>query len=219
MNIFHALFTEMLQAIINITGDWVIAIALLTLAIKVILFPLSLKQQRSMLITQNLNQAKAFLTGKFKDKTDKVNNALAVIVSKYKINPISSFVPLILQAPVFISLYFSVSHLTTTAASALIPWVLDVTKSDTFHIAPLAASIFSGLQAWLTPGQTRNLLTVAVPVIIGLIFLWKAPVGLSIYWAVNSLIGLAEKKLLALKFIKERFLNVPSADDMVKDFA
>lgn len=218
---FSGIFSGILGALIAFTGDWFIGIALLTIAIKVLLLPLSIKQHRGLLMTQNFSQAKAILDKKFKNKTEKVNNALMKIMSTHKVNPLSSFATMLVQLPVFFAIYGSIVHLSTAIGSAVIPWVLSVSKADSLHILPIAASATQGLLGWFGPNtaQTRNILMVLLPVGIGLFFLWHAPVGLSIYWGFNALFGLLERKLFSLKAIRERYLNVPTAEEMVKSVA
>ncbi|MHB8842333.1 MAG: YidC/Oxa1 family membrane protein insertase [Candidatus Aquicultor sp.] len=222
MSIFSSFFSGVLGAIMGFTGDWFIAIALLTIAIKLLLLPLSIKQQHGLLMTQNFSQAKKLLDEKFKNKKERVNKELMNIMSTHKVNPLSSFGVMLVQIPVFFSLYVSVTHLATSIGSAVIPWVLSVSTADSLHVLPVVASAIQGLMGWFGPtatAQSRNIAMLALPVGIGLLVLWGAPVGLSVYWGFNALFGLVEKKIYSLKFIRDRYLNVPTADDMVKGIA
>ncbi|MDO0824377.1 YidC/Oxa1 family membrane protein insertase [Desulfosporosinus nitroreducens] len=214
MYILTSTFTHLLANLITVTGDWFIAVALITLSIKLLLFPLSVKQQRTQLLTANLNQAKAMLTRKFHNQTEKVNSELLKIASKYKINPISSIVTLLVQAPVFFSLYFSVINLSTSVGSILVPWVSSLHTIDNLHVLPIVACLFQGLSGIST--ENRNLLMFILPATIGVVFLWKAPVALSAYWIVNSTIRLVEIKIFSLKPIRRRLFNIPSPEEMVK---
>jgi YidC/Oxa1 family membrane protein insertase len=220
MGIFSSLFSSALGTIIGFTGDWFVAIALLTIAIKIVLMPLSLRQHRGMLLTQNLSQAKALLDEKFKDKSEKVNAELIKIMGKYRVNPLSSVVVMLVQLPVLYSFYISITHLSSTVGSAIIPWVLSVSMVDGSHVLPIMASAIQGLQGLLAPaGQAGNILMIILPIGIGLLFLWHAPAGLSVYWACSAIFGLAEKKLFSLRAVRERYLVVPTADEMVRDIA
>jgi YidC/Oxa1 family membrane protein insertase len=220
MGIFSSLFSSALGTIIGFTGDWFVAIALLTIAIKVVLMPLSLKQHRGMLLTQNFSQAKVLLDEKFKDKSERVSAELIKIMGKYRVNPLSSVLVMLVQLPVLYSFYISITHLSSTVGSAIIPWVLSVSMVDGLHILPILASAIQGLQGLLAPtGQAGNMLMIVLPIGIGLLFLWHAPAGLSVYWACSALFGLAEKKLFSLRAIRERYLVVPTVDEMVQDIA
>lgn len=214
MYFFTTAFTHLLANLITLTGDWFIAVALITLSIKLLLFPLSVKQQRTQLLTANLNRAKEMLTSKFNNQTEKVNTELLKIASKYRINPISTIVTLLVQAPVFFSLYFSVINLSTSVGSILVPWVSSLHMIDTFHVLPIVAGLFQGLGGIST--ENRNLLMFILPATIGVMFLWKAPVALSAYWIINSTLRFVEIKIFSLKPIRQRLFNVPSPEDMVK---
>lgn len=220
MGIFSSIFSSALGVIIGFTGDWFLAIALLTIAIKVVLMPLTLKQYRGMLLTQNFSQAKMLLDEKFKNKSETVNAELIKIMGKYRVNPLSSMLVMLVQLPVLYSLYISITHLSSAAGSVIIPWVLSVSMADGLHILPIAASAVQGLQGLITPvGQTRNILMLVLPIGIGLAFLWHAPVGLSVYWAFSAIFGLVERKLFSLRAIREKYLVVPTAEEMVKGIA
>lgn len=217
MSIFNSLFSGVLGIFIGFTGDWFVAIALLTIAIKVLLLPLSIKQQKGLLMTQNFSKAKEILDKKFKNKTEKVNDALMKIMGTHRVNPLSSFMVMLVQLPIFFSLYYSIGHLTTTIGSVVIPWVLSASKADSLHVLPIAAGAAQGLQGFFGPtAQSKmNILMLILPVGLALFFLWNAPVGLSIYWGFNALFGLIERKIFSLRAIRERYLNVPTAEEMV----
>jgi len=220
MNLFGEIISSALGVLIGFVGDWFIAIALLTIGIKILLMPLSLKQHRGLLLTQNFSEAKAILDKKFKNKTEKVNSELMKIMGKYRVNPLSSMLMMLVQLPVFFSLYFSISHLTSAVGSVVIPWVLNATKVDSLRILPIIAGAVQGLYGFIGPStQSKNIIMFILPIGLGLLFLWNAPVGLSVYWAFNAIFGLLEKKIFSLSFIRERYLNVPTAAEMVKGVA
>lgn len=216
MNIFHTVFTEWLAGLLSFTGDWFWAITLFTLVLKLVLLPLSIKQRRSILITKSFSEVKGLLVEKLNNQTDKINEALAKVMLNHKVNPLSSMILIVIQAPILISMYFSISHLSTTVGSGVISWVLNVSNPDSLHIAPIIASIFGGLQGVVgEPVGFKLSFMHLVPIIIGLIFLWKAPIGLSVYWFVNSAFGVLEKVLFNIPFIKERFLKIPTSKEMI----
>jgi len=84
MNMLQNLFSTTLETFVGFTGDWFIAVVILTFIVKLIFFPLSIKQQRSIFLTQNLNEAKIALGEKYKKKNEKINECLAIIMEKYK---------------------------------------------------------------------------------------------------------------------------------------
>lgn len=217
MHIFSAEFSSLLKSLIQVTGDWTLAIALITLATKVILFPLAVKQHKAMLFTNNLNDVKTFLTQNAKNRTDQVNDKIAKIITRYRINPFLPLISLVLQAPVIFSLYFSLMNLSTAVGSSLIPWVVSVSSPDSLHILPVLGGFFQGLSGF--SGQAKNILYFILPIGIGIVFLWKAPAALSVYWVTNSLCGFFEKKILALKVVQRRLLKVVSVEEMISSIS
>ncbi|MEN6347815.1 MAG: YidC/Oxa1 family membrane protein insertase [Syntrophomonas sp.] len=206
-------FNGALAFLLGFTGDWFLAIVLLTLAIKLIMFPLSVKQQKAMLVSQNISEVSKSLSDKFKNKTEKANEHLARVMSKYKVNPLLPFITLVIQAPVFFSLYFSLLHLSTTVGSALLPWILTVSNPDSLHVLPVLGSLLQGLSS-LT-AENKNLIMFILPIALGLIFLWQAPAALSVYWGINGLLSFVERKIILGERFQKRFLQVPSTEEML----
>lgn len=186
------------------------------MTIKLLLFPLSLKQQRTLLFSQNLQAAKDILAKKFKNDSAKVNAAVISIMAKYKISPWFSYAVLIIQTPIFLSLYFSISNLSTSIGSMIIPWVLS-NSPDSFHVLPVVASLLQGLSGLTL--QEKNSLMLMIPILIGLVFLWKAPAGISVYWALNSLFRYMELRIFSWRAVRERYLKVPSPEIMIRETA
>ncbi|MEL7566490.1 MAG: YidC/Oxa1 family membrane protein insertase [Dehalobacterium sp.] len=214
MHIFSTFFAGILKTALAFTNDWVLAIVLITLGVKLLLFPVSIKQQKALLLSQNLNLVKEILTKKFKNDHSRVNTAVISIMTKYKINPLFSFATLIVQTPIFISLYFSISHLSTGIGSTIIPWVLS-NSPDSIHVLPVIASLFQGLSG--LAAQEKKFFMLVIPIVIGLLFFWKAPAGISVYWAFNALLRYFELKIFSSNLIRNRFLNIPSPEIMVRE--
>lgn len=214
MHLFSTTFNGALEFLLGLTGDWFFAIVLLTLAIKLVMFPLSVKQQKAMLISQNLNEVRKSLSDKFKNQTEKINECLTRVMAKYKVNPLLPFITLVIQMPVFFSLYFSLLHLSTIVGSALIPWILSVSNPDSLHILPVIGSLLQGMSS--ITAENKNFIMFILPVTLGLIFLWRAPAALSVYWGINALLSFIERKIIFSGRFQKRFLNVASPEEMLE---
>jgi len=214
MNIFSSVFTDLLTKCIGLTGDWFVAVILVTLVIRICLLPLSVKQQKDQFTTTSLNQVKSLLTTKFKNQTEKIDLEVMKIASKYKVNTFLSMLLLLVQAPILFSLYASILNLSTSVGSLLVPWVLSVHAPDSFHILPILAGACQALGGFTA--ETRSFLMFMIPVAIGLVFLWKAPAVLSVYWMTNSALKFLEYKIFSLKAVRNRFLKIPTAEEMLK---
>ena len=178
------------------------------------MFPLSVKQQKAIILSQTLHEVRKSLSNKFKNQTERVNEGLARIMANYKVNPLLLFIALIVQMPIFVSLTFSLLNLSTTVGSTLIPWVLSVSKPDNLHILPVIGSFLQGLSGFTL--QNKSFFMFILPIGLGLIFLWKAPAALSVYRGINALLSFIERKILSLERFQQRFLNVVSAEEMLK---
>lgn len=214
MNIFSSPFTDLLTKFIGLTGDWFVAVILVTLVIRICLLPLSVKQQKDQFTLSNLNQVKSVLTTKFKNQTEKIDLEVMKIASKYKVNTFLSMLLIIIQAPILFSLYASIINLSTSVGSLLVPWILSVHAPDSFHVLPILAGVFQALGGFTA--ETKSVLMFIVPVVIGLVFLWKAPAVLSVYWMTNSALKFLEYKMFSLNAIRNRLLKIPSAEEMLK---
>jgi YidC/Oxa1 family membrane protein insertase len=214
MHILSSVFTQILLFLTNLTGDWFISIALITLVIKLLLFPLSIKQQRTQLLMANYTKARDILAQKFKAQSERVNTESMKIATKYKINPLSPFITLIAQAPVFFSLYFTVINLSVSVGSFLVPWVSSLHTVDNLHILPVIAGLIQGFSGFTA--ENKNWLMFVLPIAFGMVFLWKAPVALSAYWIVNSALRFFELKLFSLSSFRRKLFSIPTPEEMVK---
>ncbi|HWQ43814.1 MAG TPA: YidC/Oxa1 family membrane protein insertase, partial [Desulfosporosinus sp.] len=205
---------DLLTKFIGLTGDWFVAVILVTLVIRICLLPLSVKQQKDQFTLSNLNQVKSVLTTKFKNQTEKIDLEVMKIASKYKVNTFLSMLLIIIQAPILFSLYASIINLSTSVGSLLVPWILSVHAPDSFHVLPILAGVFQALGGFTA--ETKSVLMFIVPVVIGLVFLWKAPAVLSVYWMTNSALKFLEYKMFSLNAIRNRLLKIPSAEEMLK---
>ncbi len=166
------------------------------------------------MLTTNLNKASTILANKFRNQTAKINSESMKIAAKYKINPLFSLATLIVQAPVFFSLYIAVTNLSVPVGSILIPWISNVHLADNFHVLPVVGALLQTLGIFTA--ENKNLLMFILPVVIGVVFLWKAPVALSAYWIVNSVLRFVEIKIFQLSFIQRKYFNIPSPEEMVQ---
>ena len=217
MSIFSSSFTILLTKFIGLTGDWFIAVILVTLVIRLCLLPLSAKQHKDQFTTSNLNQVKSLLTTKFKNQTEKIDKELLKIASKYKVNTFLSALLLVVQAPILFSLYASIINLSTSVGSMLVPWVLSVHAPDSLHVLPILAGVFQALGGFTA--EVKSFLMFIVPVAIGLVFLWKAPAVLSVYWMTNSALRFLEYQIFSLKAVRNRFLKVPTTEEMMRSIS
>ncbi len=195
MEIFNAIvdgMTWLLNLIYNFTEviglpNYGLAIILLTIVIKLVLYPLTQKQMKSMLAMQQLQPKIKEIQDKWKSKDPK--KAQEQVMQLYKennVNPAAGCLPLLIQMPILIALYRSLWNFQyVNAAHASFIWVQNLSNKDPYYILPLLAGVTTYLQSKLTTNSTdptQKMMLYTMPVFIGWISA-TVPAGLALYWA------------------------------------
>jgi YidC/Oxa1 family membrane protein insertase len=198
-----------------IIPNYGIAIILLTLLTKVVFLPLTFRSSESMAKMAALNPRMAEIRAQMKDKPEKMNQAIAELYKKEKVNPLSGCLPLLLQLPVFIALYNLLnSHFELRGALFIPGWVPDLSAPESIwtfanpipllgtglHLLPiimLASQILSSkfTQPTGSPqqgGAQAKLLMYALPIVFFFI-LYEMPSGLVLYWTVQNILSTAQQ--------------------------
>jgi YidC/Oxa1 family membrane protein insertase len=198
-----------------IIPNWGIAIILLTLLTKLVFLPLTFRSSESMAKMAALNPKMAEIRAQLKDKPEKMNQAIAELYRKEKVNPLSGCLPLLLQLPVFIALYNLLnSHFELRGALFIPGWIPDLSAPESIwtfptaipllgtglHLLPvimLATQILSSkfTQPTGAPqqgGAQTKLLMYALPVVFFFI-LYEMPSGLVLYWTVQNVLSVAQQ--------------------------
>jgi len=170
-----------------------LAIILLTVIIKMVLYPLSHKQMKSMLAMQQLQPKIKEIQDKWKNKDPKKMQQL--IMEKYKehnVNPAAGCLPLLVQMPILIALYRSLYQFPfINEVHASFIWVQNLSYKDPYYILPVLAGVTTYLQSKMTTSTadpTQRMMLYTMPVFIA----WIAgtvPAGLALYWVVFNVVG------------------------------
>jgi len=186
-----------------------LAIIFLTIAIKMILYPLSVKQMRSLKITQQLQPKIKEVQEKYKKDPQKAQAAVMEIYKQYGANPLSGCLPLLIQMPILIALYqtlykfdFAVkAHASFLYSPEMGFWIENLKMPDKFLVMPLLAAVTTfALQKMTTnmQDQTQKTLLFAMPLFIGFIT-YKFPSGLGLYWVVTNIVGAIQQYFINRK--------------------
>ena len=193
----------MLHFFYNFAGNWGVAIILLTLVIKIILWPLSYKSYKSMEQMKKLQPMMAKLKEKHGDDKQAMNQEMMQLYKTYKVNPASGCLPIVVQIPVFIGLYQGllgsiqlrhasfISHIPFTDYV----WLADLSVKDPYYITPIVMGLTMLLQQKLTPAAgdpTQQKIMMIMPVVFMFFFL-NFPSGLVVYWLANNVISIAQQ--------------------------
>lgn len=201
------LLLKLLEFFHNLVRNWGLAIIILSLFIYFILYPLSLKQMRSMKRMQELQPKIEALRQQYKDNPQRLNKEILELYRKEKVNPFSGCLPLILQIPIFFALYQALIR-SIELKGATFLWIKDLSEPDRIvmlakplpilgneiNILPILMAILMFFQQKLSAVSTagssqeqQRLMMVMFPLLFGFIF-YHMPSGLVLYWFINTLL-------------------------------
>ena len=187
----------------NLVKNWGVAIIVLTIIIKAVLWPLSSKSYKSMNQMKKLQPLMARIREQYKDDRQKMNEEMMRLYKTYKVNPMGGCLPMLVQLPVFLGLYQALlgaielrhaSFITHLPFTDMI-WLADLSSKDPYYITPLIMGATMFLQQRLTPAPgdpTQAKIMLFMPVIFTFLFL-NFPSGLVVYWLVNNVLSIAQQ--------------------------
>jgi len=179
----------------NIASNWGWAIILLTLLIKLIFYPLSAKSYRSMANMRKVAPKLKDLKDRYGDDKVKYQQAMMNLYKKEKINPLSGCLPILIQIPIFISLYWVLLEAVELRQAPWIGWINDLSIRDPFFILPVLMGATMWFQQKLNPPQPDPMMQKVLtwmPIVFTIFFLFF-PAGLVLYWVVNSVLSIAQQ--------------------------
>lgn len=181
-----------LSLIHSLVQNWGVAIILLTLLIKAAFYPLSAKSYRSMAQMRELAPRLESMKKKFGDDRQKMQQAMMELYKTEKINPMSGCLPILIQIPVFISLYWMLLGSVELRHAPFFGWIQDLSAVDPYYILPIIMGISMIIQTKLNPKPTDPIqakVMTWMPVIFS-VFFFFFPAGLVLYWVVNNIISI-----------------------------
>lgn len=181
-----------LSKIHGLVNNWGVAIILLTLLIKAAFYPLSAKSYRSMAQMRELAPRLESMKQKFGDDRQKMQQAMMELYRTEKINPMSGCLPILIQIPVFISLYWMLLGSVELRHAPFFGWIQDLSAIDPYYILPLIMGASMIIQTKLNPKPTDPIqakVMTWMPVIFS-IFFFFFPAGLVLYWVVNNIVSI-----------------------------
>ena len=195
----------LLDKLFNLVGNWGWAIVLLVVVIKAVFYWLNAKAYRSMAKMKGINPRVMEMRERFKDNPQQMQMEMMRIYREEKVNPLGGCLPIAIQIPVFIALYWV---LLSTVEMRDAPWlyITDLAKPDTlFGVVPLVnlplgplpilMTLSSLLQTWLNPTPPDPMqakLMWIMPLMFGIMFFFF-PSGLVLYWLTNNLLSIAQQ--------------------------
>ena len=179
----------------KLVGNWGWAIVLLTVLIKLVFYPLSRASYRSMAHMRKMQPRMAALKERHGDDKQKLNQAMMELYKTEKINPLGGCLPILIQIPVFIALYWVLLESVELRQAPWVLWIKDLSVEDPYYILPVIMGASMLAQQWLNPQPVDPLqqkLMYALPVVFTGMFLFF-PSGLVLYWVVQNLLSIAQQ--------------------------
>ena len=206
-----------LRFLYEYTQNYGVAIILLTCGIKLLFVPLQYKSYKSMQGMQKVQPQIKAVQAKFKDDRERLNRELIKLYKEHKVNPVGGCLPMVLQMPVFISL-FNILYMTVDLRKApFMLWITDLSIPDPFYVFPILMGASMVLQQKMMPttmDPTQAKMMMLLPVFLTFLFL-NFPAGLVIYWLTNNVLTILQQVVTDRFFLKAPTVSppVPAGND------
>lgn len=188
-----------MHAVMNFLYSYIhnygLVIILLTVVIKILFHPLTKKGLDSMKEMKRIQPQVEALREKYKDDKAKMSRELMDLYKRYNINPLGGCLPMVLQIPVFITLYNVLSTSIELRHAPFAFWVQDLSAKDPYYVTPILMGATMLIQQKMTPSAMdpaqANMMLI-MPVVFTFMFL-SFPSGLVVYWLVNNILSIAQQ--------------------------
>ncbi len=183
----------------SLVNNWGVAIILITIIVKGAMYWLTKKQYESMAKMRNLAPKMQQLKDRFGDDRQKMSQAMMELYKKEKVNPMGGCLPLLLQMPIFLALYWVLMESVELRHADFALWITDLSVKDPFFVLPVltGASMYllQKLQPTTVTDPMQQKIMQWMPVAMSVFFLWF-PAGLVLYWLVSNVITLVQAKMI-----------------------
>jgi YidC/Oxa1 family membrane protein insertase len=202
----------------RIAPNYGVDIILLTVAIRLLLLPMSIKSQRSMMRMQRLQPQVERIKEKFKDDKERLNREMVDLYKRNHVNPMGGCAPMALQLPIFIGLYYALSNAVELRHAPFVGWIRDLSAPDCLRIPgmpPLPMTECGGipvlvllmgistfLQQWMSPqtaDPSQQRMMMLMPIVFT-VMLVNFPAGLSLYYLSSNVVGVIQQYVLNREF-------------------
>jgi len=184
-----------LAAIHKLVGNWGWAIMGLTLLLKLAFFPLSAASYKSMAKMRVLTPKLVKLKETYGDDKQRLNQEMMAMYKREKVNPLGGCLPVLVQIPVFIALYWVLLGTVEMRNAPWLGWITDLSVMDPYYVLPLIMGATMFIQTKLNPTPPDPIqakIMLYMPIVFTFMFLWF-PAGLVLYWTVNNILSIAQQ--------------------------
>lgn len=206
MDFLSDIVQKVLTIFYNLTGslgfpNYGLAIILMTVAIKAILYPITAKQISSMANMAKIQPKMKELQEKYKNDKPRLNQELAELYKRENINPLAGCLPLLLQMPILIAIFYGIREYHYVGTPSFL-WISNLADADPTYILPVISAATTYIQSKQTiadPNNPQNkIMLYFMPLFIGYISL-TFPAGLVLYWVVTNIMQIGQQWLMSKK--------------------
>lgn len=175
-------------------ANYGIAIIFLTLVIKLVLYPLTVKQVKGMKAMQELQPKMKELQEKYKGNPEKLNKEMTLLYKESGVNPLAGCLPLIVQMPILMGIFFAIRDYQYAHVPTFL-WINDLSQADPLYILPILSAATTYIQQKQTStdmNQQTKMMMNFMPLFIGYISI-TFPGGLVLYWVVSNIFQIAQQ--------------------------
>lgn len=188
----------LMMRIYGLVHNWGWTIILLTIVIKLLFFPLSAASYRSMAKMKAITPKMTAIREHYKDDLQNMNKEMITLYKNEKINPLGGCLPIIIQIPVFISLYWVLLASVEIRNAPWLGWIKDLAAPDPLYILPIVMAISMFIQTKLNPPSLDPLqakIMMFMPIVFSIMFFFF-PSGLVLYWIVNNVLSIGQQWII-----------------------
>lgn len=175
-------------------ANYGVAIILLTLVIKLVLYPLTVKQVRGMKAMQELQPKMKDLQEKYKGNPEKLNKEMAILYKESGVNPLSGCLPLLVQMPILIGIFYAIRDYQYAQMPSFL-WMTDLSLPDPIYALPILSALTTYIQQKQTStemNQQTKMMMTFMPLFIGYISI-SFPAGLVLYWVMSNVFQIVQQ--------------------------
>lgn len=200
LSIISVPMLELMKFFYDIIPNYGVAILLLTLLIRLIMYPLQHKSMKAMKKMQDLQPHIKKIQEKYKDDKEKLNKDIMQLMKTHKANPMGGCFPLLLQLPVFFALYRVLGNTVELYNAPFLLWVTDLSAKDPYYVIPILMGVMMFLQQKLTPSPAtdpmqKKMMMFFMPIMFTVIMV-SLPSGLTLYIMFSTLLGLVQQLIV-----------------------
>lgn len=201
---------KIMEFIHGFVGNWGFSIIILTLVVRSVMFPLTKAQYTSMAKMRLLTPKLQELRERYGDDRQKMGQETMRLYKQEKVNPLGGCLPLLIQMPIFIALYWTLMESTELRHAPFILWITDLSVHDPYFVTPILYGISMFIMQRMTPTPVNDPIQrkvfLAMPFVFTFMFC-TFPAGLTVYWLVSNIFTILQQ-LIIYRSLEKKGLHV-----------